>query len=367
MQPMPAPKRELDLSPAAMRGLALIRENTLQDESSKVGGGGSIKPMNVAFPMTMYPTASISCLPMQQQQQQQAVGGGVNQMGLKSQGSHSQLRTPTSSFSLSKSTSLSSLSGSYHAGAASGVGVGSIASSPIMSTPTPIVTSSPSPAPGPLIMSPSGSSTGLGVLSSSFSSHQLLHHHHHPIAAMAAGAAAAAAAVVNHVSSAISEHIHPPSIYAAQPNSSALSSPWKGSLEGQQIQQQQEHLLQQPFYLPSFSASLPLEQHGEDGEEGHTSQPLQPSPTIDQDGDLTPATGGTLTPTLTSAPNSNSSGISTSSGSPLSETVTGVVGVQAALSTTVAASALSGATAKAVAASNATMAATGALQMNSWV
>ncbi|KAG0325819.1 histidine kinase osmosensor, partial [Podila horticola] len=46
----PPPKRELDLSPAALRGLALIRENTLQDESSKVGGGGSIKTMTLNLP-----------------------------------------------------------------------------------------------------------------------------------------------------------------------------------------------------------------------------------------------------------------------------------------------------------------------------
>ncbi|KAF9276017.1 hypothetical protein BGZ74_003784, partial [Mortierella antarctica] len=42
----PPPKREPDLLPAAIRGLALIWEKNLQDESSKVRGGGSIKTMN---------------------------------------------------------------------------------------------------------------------------------------------------------------------------------------------------------------------------------------------------------------------------------------------------------------------------------
>ncbi|KAF9903582.1 histidine kinase osmosensor [Linnemannia zychae] len=385
----PTTKRELELSPAAMRGLALIRETTLQDESSKVGGGGSIKPTNVTFPATMTSSASMGSLPTQQQQQQAACDGGANHLGLRSHGSHSQLRTPTSTFSLSKSISSNSLSGSYNAGA----GVDGIVSSPIiMSTSTPVVTSSPLPAPGPLATSSSSTSTGLGALSSSFSSHQLLHHHHHPIAAMAAGAAAAAAAVVNTVSSAISEHIHPPSIYAAQPNSSALSSPWKGSLEGQQIQQK-EHLLQQPFLLPSFSA-LSSSEPG-----GHTYHPAQqvfvpylhpcePSPTIGRDEDpiltsgvLSPGTVslepspviGTMSSTststsgLTGASVSNN-GVGASSGSlPPSTTVAGVAGVQAALSATAAASALTGATAKAVAASNATIAATASVQLNNWM
>ncbi|KAF9132592.1 histidine kinase osmosensor [Mortierella sp. 14UC] len=401
-QPTPAPKRDLELSPAAMRGLALIRETTLQDESSKVGGGGSIKPMSVAFPAAMVPSASMGSLPTQQQQQQLAAGGGVNHLGLRSHGSQSQLRSPTSTLSLSKSISSNSLSGSYHSGAANGIGGDGIVSSPIiMSTSAPVVTSSPSPAPGPLVMSSSGSNSGLSALSSSFSSHQLLHHHHHPIAAMAAGAAAAAAAVVNTVSSAISEHIHPPSIYAAQPNSSALSSPWKGSSEGQHMQQiqQQEQFLQQPFLLPSFSAPSSLEQGGEAGAGGHTYHPPQqvfvpylhpcePSPTIDRDEDPILASGSlssaaiTLGPSLATGAAStsstsplastgasiSSSGVSASSGSSSpSTTVAEVAGVQAALSATAAASALTGATAKAVAATNATMAATGTVQLNSWI
>ncbi|KAF9157010.1 histidine kinase osmosensor [Linnemannia schmuckeri] len=384
-QPTPAPKRDLELSPAAMRGLALIRENTLQDESSKVGGGGNIKAMNLVFPTSMAASASTGSLPTQQQllQQQQQAGSGVNHLGLRSHGSQSQLRTPSVTSSLSKSISSSSLSGSYHAGAASGLGAsGGIVSSPIiMSTSTPVVTSSPSPAPGPLAMS-GGAANILNL--SSFGSH----HHHHPIAAMAAGAAAAAAAVVSTVSSAISEHIHPPSIYAAQPNSSALSSPWKGSLEGQQIQQDQ---LQQPFVWPSFTSATSTEQAAGAGAGAGTGEhiyhppqevfvpylhPCEPSPTMDRDED--PMTSGSFsaaalslgpTPASTHASalaNDTGSSSSNSNGA-AAESASDVTGVQAALTATAAASALTGATAKAVAATNATMTTTATVQMNNWL
>ena len=371
-----APKRELELSPAAMRGLALIRENTLQDESSKVGGGGNIKAMNLVLSTSKAASASTGSLPTQQQ-----AASGVNHLGLKSHGSQSQLRTPNTTFSLSKSISSSSLSGSYHAGAASG----GIVSSPIfMSTSTSVVTSSPSPAPGPIAMC--GGAPNILNLSSSFGSH----HHHHSIAAMAAGAAAAAAAVVNTVSSAISEHIHPPSIYAAQPNSSALSSPWKGSLEGQQIQLDQ---LQQPFVLPSFSSESSTEQApgtgNGTGTGGHTFHPPQqvfvpylhpcePSPTIDRDEDPILTSGSlsaaalALGPSATTAAASNSTSMpsgdsadSSSSGAAASAEDT--AGVQTALSATATTSALTGATAKAVAATNATMAATATVQLNNWL
>lgn len=385
-QPTPAPKRELELSPAAMRGLALIRENTLQDESSKVGGGGNIKAMNLVLSTSMAASASTGSLPtqqqlLQQQQKQQQAASGVNHLGLRSHGSQSQLRTPNTTFSLAKSISSSSLSGSYHAGAASG---GIVSSPIIMSTSTPVVTSSPSPAPGPIVMC--GGAPNILNLSSSFGSH----HHHHPIAAMAAGAAAAAAAVVNTVSSAISEHIHPPSIYAAQPNSSALSSPWKGSLEGQKIQPDQ---LQQPFVLPSFSSESSTEQEPGTGNGTGTGEhtyhppqqvfvpylhPCEPSPTMDKEEDPILTSGSlsaaalALGPTATTADVSNST--STPSGdsadissSGVAGSAAGVAGVQAALSATATASALNGATAKAVAATNATMAATATVQLNNWL
>ncbi|KAG0365035.1 histidine kinase osmosensor [Mortierella sp. AD032] len=369
-QPTPAPKRDLELSPAAMRGLALIRETTLQDESSKVGGGGNIKSMNVALSTSMVASASTG------------------------HGSQSQLRTSTSTFSLSKSISSNSLSGSYHAGATTGIGGNDIVSSPIiMSTSTPVVTSSPSPAPGPIVMSSSGSNhscSGLSALSSSFSSHQLLHHHHHPIAAMAAGAAAAAAAVVNTVSSAISEHIHPPSIYAAQPNSSALSSPWKGSLEGQQMQQMQQQEPHQPFLLPSFS--VPLSPGSSSSLEqgvaatGHTYHPPQqvfapylhpcePSPTGDRDEDPILASGSLSSTTLALGPSSplSTSTTTTSATLPTIGTSTSSSGSGSATTgllpsaTALSAAALTGATAKAVAATNATIAATATVQLNSWM
>ncbi|KAF8943343.1 histidine kinase osmosensor [Haplosporangium gracile] len=390
-QPTPAPKRDLELSPAAMRGLALIRENTLQDESSKVGGGGNIKTMTQVFPTSMSVSASIGSLPIQQQlfqqQQQQQAGSGVNHLALRSHGSHSQLRIPNATSSLSKSISSSSLSGSYHAGAASGLGASSeIVSSPIiMSTCTPVVTSSPSPAPGPLGVS-EGAANILSL--SSFGSH----HPHHPIAAMAAGAAAAAAAVVNTVSSAISEHIHPPSIYAAQPNSSALSSPWKGSLEGQQIQQDQ---LQQPFVLPSFTSAPSTEQAaGSEAGAGtgehiyHPPQqvfvpylhPCEPSPTMDREEDpissgsfsaaalsLRPTAATTATSTHASAPASDTDSSSSNSNGAAAESAADVAGVQAALTATATASALTGATAKAMAATNASMTATATVQLDNWL
>ncbi|KAG0275382.1 hypothetical protein BGZ97_010306 [Linnemannia gamsii] len=204
---------------------------------------------------------------------------------------------------------------------------------------------------------------------------------------MAAGAAAAAAAVVNTVSSAISEHIHPPSIYAAQPNSSALSSPWKGSQEGQQMQQYQ---LQQPFVLPSFSSES-LEQAGAGTQTeagGHTYHPPQevfvpylhpcePSPTMDREEDpvqtsgslsaagLALGTSATTTPTST-VPVDNADSSSSSSGT-AARSSAGVAEVQAALSSTATASTLTGATAKAVAATNATMAATATVQLNNWL
>ncbi|KAG9064863.1 histidine kinase osmosensor [Linnemannia hyalina] len=365
------PKRELELSPAAMRGLALIRENTLQDESSKVGGGGSIKAMNLALATSMTASASMGSLPtqqqlLQQQQQQQQAASGVNHLGLRSHGSQSQLRTPSSTFSLSKSISSSSLSGSYHAGAASG----GIVSSPLfMSTSSPVVTSSPSPAPGPIAMC--GSTPNILNLSSPFSSH----HHHHPIAAMAAGAAAAAAAVVNTVSSAISEHIHPPSIYAAQPNSSALSSPWKGSLEGQQIQPDQ---LQQPFVLPSFSSESLTEQApgtgNGTGAGGHTYHPPQqvfvpylhpcePSPTMDCEEDPMLTSGSLSAAALALGPTATTAAASNSTSAPSDDSAgcsnSGAAGLQVSFSAT--------ATAKAVAATNATMAATATVQLNNWL
>ncbi|KAF9934473.1 histidine kinase osmosensor [Linnemannia zychae] len=283
-QPTPAPKRELELSPAAMRGLALIKETSMQDESSKVGGGGNIKTTNQSHSVPRMASSSTGSLPIQKQ-----ADSSIHHVGLRSHGSQSQLRTSNNSISLSKSISSNSLSAAYHAGANhNSGGSGSVVSSPlILSTSPPIVTSSPSPVPGPPVMS--GSPTGL-CLSSAFNSH----HHPHPIAVMAAGAAAAAAHVVNTVSSAISEHIHPPSIYAAQPNSSALSSPWKGSIEGQQHQLES---LQQSFILPSFSASptitpTAVEQESGDGVSPHLSNheifvpylhPCEPSPTTDRD------------------------------------------------------------------------------------
>ncbi|KAG0343884.1 histidine kinase osmosensor [Podila humilis] len=206
LKPVAAPgptKRDLDLSPAALRGLALIRENTLQDESSKVGGGGNIKSMTSTLPAmsaaTTSPTTSSTpgsssfgmlsaAQPMQHSYS--------SHLGLRSHGAMS-----GAPLSLAKSSSSSSLSSSYHASA------------------KPVLTSAPL-----ALASGTPSSTALASSSSCKVG---------PIATMAAGAAAAAVAVasaaVNTVSSAISDHIHPPSIYAAQGSHASSHSSLNGS------------------------------------------------------------------------------------------------------------------------------------------
>ncbi|KAF9277214.1 histidine kinase osmosensor [Mortierella alpina] len=194
----PAPKRELELSPAALRGLALIRENTLQDESSRVGGGGSMKPAVSAGGFSV-PGSQ----PMQY---------SSSHSGFKSHGSQTQLRSAP--LSMGKSSSSTSLSASYFG---QGHDYGMI-SSPLIVTSSPAFDGSPSNA--ALTLSPSASGASPSMPG--------------PIAAMAAGAAAAAVAVasaaVNTMSSAINEHIiHPPSIYAAQGLSTSTSNVSGGS------------------------------------------------------------------------------------------------------------------------------------------
>ncbi|KAG0025698.1 histidine kinase osmosensor [Podila clonocystis] len=208
----PPPKRELDLSPAALRGLALIRENTLQDESSKVGGGGSIKSMTLNIPTSTSSAESSSTTgmiatshPMQH---------SYSHLGLRSHGPISGVP-----LSLAKSSSSSSLSASYVASA------------------QPVLTSAPL------------ASTSLPSLSTSAPCKA------GPIAAMAASAAAAvavASAAVNTMSSAISDHIHPPSIYAAQSHgsissisSSSSGSQWKNVISSVMDQQHLAHYQQQ--------------------------------------------------------------------------------------------------------------------------
>ncbi|KAF9981810.1 histidine kinase osmosensor [Mortierella antarctica] len=197
---IPALKRELELSPAALRGLALIRENTLQDESSRVGGGGSIKPV-VSSGAFSIPGSQ----PMQYSN---------SHSGFKSHGSQTQLRGVP--LSMGKSSSSTSLSASYFGQGPYDHG---LISSPLIVTSSPAFGSSPSNS--TLTLSPSSA----GGASPSMPG---------PIASMAAGAAAAAVAVasaaVNTMSSAISEHIiHPPSIYAAQGLSASSTATTNGS------------------------------------------------------------------------------------------------------------------------------------------
>ncbi|KAG0092065.1 histidine kinase osmosensor [Podila epicladia] len=234
--PAPPPKRELDLSPAALRGLALIRENTLQDESSKVGGGGSIMTVTLNPPTSTISTATSTTTgakptshPMQH---------SYSHLGLKSHGPIS-----GAPLSLAKSSSSSSLSASY------------VASAQPVLTPAPLASTSSS----------SSLSTSAPCKAG-------------PIAAMAAGAAAAvavASAAVNTVSSAISDHIHPPSIYAAQNHgsisgnsSSSSGSQWKNVISGVMDQQHLAHYQQQR------QQAQQQQQHGQ--QQQSTQHPSQP-------------------------------------------------------------------------------------------
>ncbi|KAG0016112.1 histidine kinase osmosensor [Podila clonocystis] len=222
----PPPKRELDLSPAALRGLALIRENTLQDESSKVGGGGSIKTMTLNIPTSTSSAESSSTTGMTATSH--PMQHSYSHLGLRSHGPISGVP-----LSLAKSSSSSSLSASYVASAQP-----VLTSTPLASTSSPsLSTSAPCKA--------------------------------GPIAAMAASAAAAvavASAAVNTMSSAISDHIHPPSIYAAQSHGSisSNSSPSSGSqwknvissvMDQHHCQQQQQQQVQQELLSQHTSQS----------------------------------------------------------------------------------------------------------------
>ncbi|KAG0199899.1 histidine kinase osmosensor [Mortierella sp. GBA30] len=290
-------KRGLELSPAALRGLALIRENTMQDESSKVGGGGT----------TTMATSSASVNsgshPMQFSNSTSHLGG------LRSRGSQTHLKSE--SRSIGKSSSTSSLSASYH-----GQGLGS--SSPMIITSTPLS---------------GGTTNNISTASS---------HMPGPIAAMAAGAAAAvavASAAVNTVSSAINEHIiHQPSIYAAQGLSSpsyatnsnngsnvGVFCPLKSMLtsgstdsqnqsqsQQQQQQQQQQQIhhvqylqLQQQFQQQQHQQQQPQQQqlHLDEAFVSYM-HPCDPLPAVGQDHAIqtnTPANGSVPKPTAATA------------------------------------------------------------------
>ncbi|KAG0254034.1 histidine kinase osmosensor [Mortierella polycephala] len=258
----PLHKRELDLSPAAMRGLALIRENTKHDESSKVGGGGSMG--STAMNLQLFPTGPGTC-PMHHSQ---------SHLGLKTRSSYTQLRSAP--MTLYKSISASSLSTSYH----SQDGVS--ASSSIV---TPAPTSSYPPSPSPL--STATPISGPCSFGSSASTHLP-----GPIVAMAAGAAAAAVAVasaaVNTVTSALQEHIQPPFIYTVQGqpvmDNACTCTPQEQQEQQQQQQQQQiQHFEYVPFQQQDQqSTSVPeqslqmQEGEGKGGQEPSGIAPYEP-------------------------------------------------------------------------------------------
>lgn len=214
----PSPKRELELSPAQQRGLDKIRETTLQDESSKVGGGGSIKSMNLALPIVASSSPMSSPASAFTSVTAPSIIAGIT-MGSTSlpppmpgslpmqHNGHYRLSTthamtaPTLRSApiipLNKASSSPALSVSYQAG---------LTSSPLPQLP---------PVQPVVGMAGSQGLTTAGTMASSVfspTSPTSTSHLPGPIAAMAAGAAAAAVAVV----SAIHEHIPHPSIYAAQ-------------------------------------------------------------------------------------------------------------------------------------------------------
>ncbi|KAF9974137.1 histidine kinase osmosensor [Actinomortierella ambigua] len=222
--PPPAPKKEIELSEAALRGLALIRECSLNDESSKVGGGGTGSGGNNVLLQRSNPTsppatatATAAGTPLSSPLAQITVEGS-------SPGQSSGQNTLSTGRSLYKSVSTSSLSTAFRSG-------GSLSSNSSHNSPaTPSLATFPSlnasPAPG------LGGATSAAVSS-----------HHHCTASsdgLRAVAAMAAAAVVNSVSTAIERHLPTPSIHAT-----ASSKPHYPSHQ------------QQPQSLGSFP-SLPL-------------------------------------------------------------------------------------------------------------
>ncbi|GJJ76068.1 hypothetical protein EMPS_08427 [Entomortierella parvispora] len=243
------PKRDVELSPAALRGLALIRGGSLQEESSKAGGG-VIKSSSTTTTTstTASLTASTTNLTLPSMP---TCASAFATTGCATTSTSTPANTTASTGQhlvsapviLGKSNSSSSLAASYHNGS---------------------VNSLPGPGPGPMVLTSvplTMASYSSGTITSSASVPAFLngcsttastppslspdghaaHGSQSPIAAaMAAGAAAAvaaASAAVNTMSSALAEHIHPPSIYAAHHHQQQLLF--------QQQQKQQQHIYQQ--------------------------------------------------------------------------------------------------------------------------
>ncbi|KAG0363778.1 histidine kinase osmosensor, partial [Gamsiella multidivaricata] len=215
-QKPPAPKRDLELSPAALRGLALIRENTMQDESSKVGGGGNIKSTNLTLPTVSYVSstaAAASSIVAPLPQVSRSLHHSNSLTGLNiNQSSSSQLLSGPLGHAITKTNSSSSLSTTYHSGTIS---------SPIMfpSMSTPTVTSVPVSNVAAATTAPTAMT--MTMMAGNGSNPSSLPHVPGPItpvAAMAAGTATEAMAVASAAANTVSSTIHEsqPSIYAAQ-------------------------------------------------------------------------------------------------------------------------------------------------------
>ncbi|KAG0048540.1 histidine kinase osmosensor, partial [Gryganskiella cystojenkinii] len=293
--PVPvAPKRDLELSPAALRGLAMIRGNTLQDESAKVGGGGSVKTTAAAaLTASGGATAAAMSLTLPSSPNSGVTNGmqatGATTTTIPSASMTSSLTAPlglssqlmSAPMMLGKSSSSSSLSASYQSGGINGPNsLPGPGPGPMVLTSVPLTMPSTSTSIKASVSAPNSmgpSSSGPNCAAAAAVSHGIPK----PIAAaMAAGAAtvvAAASAAVNTVSSAIAEHIHPPSIYAAHHHNQQQQQQQQQQLLFQQQQKQQQALYQQQLAQQAqVQAQLLLQQQqqGQQTQE-HVYHPVQ--------------------------------------------------------------------------------------------
>ncbi|KAF9163568.1 histidine kinase osmosensor [Actinomortierella ambigua] len=195
--PPSAPKKEIELSEAALRGLALIRECSLNDESSKIGGGGTGSGGSSVLLQRSNPTSptantTITGPPLSSPSTQITTNSSDTDLLSSGQNVASNGRV------LYKSVSTSSLSAAFRSGG--GLSTNSSHNSP--ATPSLATFPSLNASPTPIL----GGATAATVSS------------YHSCSASSEGlravAAMAAAAVVNSVSTAIERHLPTPSIHA---------------------------------------------------------------------------------------------------------------------------------------------------------
>ncbi|KAG0236524.1 histidine kinase osmosensor [Actinomortierella wolfii] len=229
--PPAATKKEVELSEAALRGLALIRECSLNDEASKVGGGGTGSSSNNMLLKKPIPTSSsmISLLSDSSSSGPSTLAPSgtlsTNQMGGQSVVSNGRV--------ISKSVSTSSLSVAFRSGS-------SLSSNSTHNSPkTPNTSTFPS-----LNTSPTPTSGGGGS-----------HHIQCPSGDGLRAVAAMAAAAVSSVSTAIERHLPTPSIHATASSRQPAVPHYQQQQQQQQKQQQAYSTLPLPASLTTPSAS----------------------------------------------------------------------------------------------------------------